>query len=70
MTEYRQKHDVELLPQGQWRWRIIKAGHNQRSFAKLICKPEPQLSEWLNGIKMPGPANRKLVEDTLSGLGV
>lgn len=70
MTQYRKKHDITVLPQGNWHWRIIKAGHTQKSFAAHIGKHEGQLSEWLNGIKMPGPANRKHVEDALKELGV
>jgi hypothetical protein len=70
MTTYVKKHDLSYLPQKDWAWRIAKAGHNQKSFADVIGKTAPQLSEWIQGVKMPNTKNIKLVEDALKGMGV
>lgn len=52
-----------------WRWRIYKAGHTISSFAKLSGIRQPQISNWINGIKIPKKSSVLKVEKVLKRIG-
>ena len=53
-----------------WRWRISKAGLNQRKFCYDYNIIGSQLSDWINGKKIPKDASIKKIESILKELGV
>jgi len=53
-----------------WRWRIVKAGHNTVSFAKLCDISQPLLSQYLRGKAVPSLGRFDEIEKTLKNLGV
>lgn len=52
-----------------WRWRIVKACGTLGKFAQETNRPISQVSEWVNGRKIPMPATIKTVENDLKRLG-
>jgi hypothetical protein len=53
-----------------WRWRIVKAGLNQRSFAERCGMSRGAMSEYLSFKKSPSLARFELIEKELKILGV
>lgn len=53
-----------------WRWRIVKAGHNLRSFSKMLGIAPSLFSEYCSGKKDPSIERYELIEGKLKELGV
>lgn len=55
-----------------WKWRIVKAGHSQKSFLALdgVNIAQSLFSDYLNGKKDPSIERFDLIENKLKSLGV
>lgn len=51
-----------------WKWRIVRAGHSQMSFAVLINVSVPALSGYINGNITPSIERFELIEGKLREL--
>jgi len=53
-----------------WRWRIAKAGHTARSFARYCEVNNALISQYVNGKIVPTPERIEHIEASLRELGV
>jgi len=53
-----------------WRWRIVKAGHNTRSFANLLDMSPSIFCEYFKGTKSPSIERFDVIENKLREMGV
>lgn len=53
-----------------WKWRIVKAGYNQKTFAELLEIAPSLFSEYLARKKDPSLERYDLIEGKLKELGV
>ena len=53
-----------------WKWRIVKAGHNAKTFSELCDISQPLLSQYMSGKTTPSLGNYDKVESALKDLGV
>lgn len=48
-----------------WRWRIVRAGHNGKTFSELIGISNVALSEYISGKKKPSLDRFDMIEKTI-----
>lgn len=53
-----------------WKWRVVKAGYNQKNFAKLLGISPSLFTEYQKGKKDPSLERFDLIENKLKTLGV
>ena len=53
-----------------WRWRIVKANHNIKSFAEELDIAPSIVCEYLSGKKTPSLGKFETIENKLRELGV
>lgn len=52
-----------------WRWRMAKASGSMRNFCEETQRAQSQVSEWINGIKVPEQASIDAMESDLKARG-